>query len=36
MATPKANNDHFLRKTQNSPERNLFIRIAARPADLTQ
>ena len=36
MAMPKANNDHFPRKTRNSPERNLFVRIAARPTDLTK
>ena len=32
MVTPKATNDHFPRKTRNSPERNLFIPIAARTA----
>ena len=36
MATPKDTNDHFPRKTRNSPERNLFIPIAARPADLAK
>ena len=36
MATPKATNDHFLRKTRNSSERNLFIPIAVRTADLTK
>ena len=36
MATPKDTNDHFPQKTQNSPERNLFIPIAARPTDLTK
>ena len=25
MATPKANNDYFLRKTRNSPDNNLVI-----------
>ena len=36
MAMPKANNDHFPQKTRNSPERNLFVQIAMRAADLTK
>ena len=35
MVTPKDTNDHFPRKTRNSPEKNLFVPIATRPADST-
>ena len=29
MVTPKGTNDHFPRKTRNSPEKNLFVPTAA-------